>query len=90
MRFDDGTPPFSDDDTDVEIADGRILVCYFDDQGAVIFQGREQEPGRYALVARSRPRRAELSRREDVLLGSWREGDGGGSLRIELSKEEPE
>ncbi len=88
VGFDDGRPVFIDDDVDVEIEDGRMLLTYFDDQGAVIFQGREEAPGRYALIARSRPRRAQLQRTGGVLEGSWREGDSTGSLRIELTTEE--
>ena len=87
MGFDDGSPVFTDDDVDVEIEDGRILLTYFDERGAVVFQGREESPGRFALIARSRPRKAELRRSESVLEGSWREGDETGSLRIELSRE---
>ena len=88
VGFDDGTPVFIDDDVDVELGDGHILLVYFDDQGAVVFQGREEAPGRYELTARSRPRKAQLVRTEDVLEGSWQEGDRTGSLRIELTKVE--
>ena len=88
VGFDDGSPVFTDDDVDVTIADGRILLTYFDDQGAVVFEGREEAPGQYQLTARSRPRKAQLLRTEDVLEGSWREGDSTGSLRIELTKQE--
>ncbi len=88
VGFDDGSPVFIDDDVDVEIEDGRMLLTYFDDEGAVVFEGREQAPGHYVLTARSRPRKAQLLRTEDVLEGSWREGDSTGSLRIELTTEE--
>jgi hypothetical protein len=90
VGFDDGSPVFTDDDVDVEIEDGRILLTYFDERGAVVFQGREESPGRYALSARSRPRKAELAKSGAVLEGSWREGDETGSLRIELLGEEAE
>ena len=85
VGFDDGSPVFTDDDVDVEIEDGRMLLTYFDDQGAVVFQGREEAPGRYELIARSRPRRAQLLHTGSVLEGSWQEGDSTGSLRIELT-----
>ena len=88
VGFDDGSPVFTDDDVDVEIEDGQMLVVYFDDQGPVVFQGREAAPGRYELTARSRPRKAQLLRTEGVLEGSWQEGDRTGSLRIELGTEE--
>ncbi len=88
VGFDDGSPVFTDDDVDVSIEDGRILLTYFDDQGAVVFEGREEAPGHYELTARSRPRRAQLRRTDDVLEGSWREGNSTGSLRIELTMEE--
>ena len=88
VGFDDGSPAFTDDDVDVEIEEGRILVAYFDDQGAVIFQGREEEPGRFELIARSRPRKARLVRSDGVLEGSWWEADLRGTLRIELAEEE--
>ena len=90
VGFDDGSPMFTDEDADVEIEDGRILLTYFDERGAVVFQGREEAPGRYELTARSRPRRANLTRSGDVLEGSWRQGDQTGSLRIELSRPEAE
>lgn len=88
VRFDDGSPAFVDDDADVEIDDGRILLCYFDDCGAVVLQGREKEPGRFELVARSRPRKARLTRNEGVLEGTWYEGDSTGSLRVVLAERE--
>ncbi len=88
VGFDDGRPAFTDEDVDVEIEDGRILLTYFDERGAVVFQGREEAPGRYELIARSRPRRANLTRTDDVLEGSWREGDETGWLRIELTTQE--
>ncbi len=88
VGFDDGTPVFTDDDVDVELGDGHILLVYFDDQGAVVFQGREEAPGRYELTARSRPRKAQLVRTGSTLEGSWQEGENTGSLRIELTQEE--
>ena len=87
VEHDDGSPPFEDDDTDVRIEKGRILVCYWDDQGAVLFEGREEAPGRFVLTARSRPRKAELTMEPDgrTLRGTFEEGDLRGSLQIELS-----
>ncbi len=90
VGFDDGSPVFTDDDVDVEIEDGRMLLTYFDDQGAVVFQGREEAPGRFELTARSRPRKAQLQRTGGALEGSWQEGDVTGSLHIVLTPEETE
>ena len=86
---DDGAPAFEDDDADVELAEGRILVSYFDDQGPVVLQGRETAPGCFELSARSRPRKAELAARGDRLEGRWWEARAGGSLRIDLGEEQP-
>ncbi len=86
----DDAPDFEDDDADVELAEGSILVAYFDDQGPVVLQGRETSPGRFELLARSRPRKAELALEGSRLEGRWWEASGGGSLRIELGEEELE
>ena len=86
---DAGEPELLDDDVDVELADGRILVSYFDDQGPVVLQGQETAPGRYALSARSRPRKAELVLAGDRLEGRWWEASASGSLRIDLGEEAP-
>ncbi len=88
VGFDDGSPVFTDEDVDVTIEDGRILLTYFDDQGPVVFEGREEAPGHYELTARSRPRKAQLLRTGDLLDGSWQEDDSTGTLRIELVAQE--
>ncbi len=85
---DAGEPPFEDDDADVELGSGGVLVSYFDDQGPVVLQGVETEPGRFALKARSRPRQAELVREGTRLEGRWWDARTGGSLRIELGEEQ--
>ena len=54
--FEDGSPPYVDEDTEVRIEGGRLLVFYFDDEGAVVYDGVEEEPGRFRLMARSRRR----------------------------------
>ena len=90
VRFDDGSPVLEDDDALVRIEGGWILVCYWDEHGAVVFEGAESDPGRFQLKARSRPRTAELaySPERRVLEGTWSEGDVSGALRIELGKED--
>ena len=86
---DAGEPDVLDDDVDVELAQGRILVAYFDDQGPVVLEGLETAPGRYELTARSRPRRAELALSDGRLEGRWWEARSGGPLCIELGEEAP-
>ena len=73
--FEDGSPPYVDDDTEVRIEGGRLLVYYFDDEGAVVYDGVEEEPGRFRLMARSR-RRTGMVRFDDsgsVLRGYFEE-----------------
>ena len=88
VEFDDGSPPFEDDDSEVRIEEGRILICYWDDQGVVIFDGREEQPGHFVCSARSRPRKAELSMEPDgrTLRGTFEEGELRGTLEIELPR----
>jgi hypothetical protein len=85
---DDGAAAIADDDADVDLGEGRILVSYFDDEGPVVLQGLETTPGRFELAARSRPRKAELALEGDRLEGRWWEARRAGSLRIELGEEE--
>ena len=67
VGFDDGTPVFTDDDVDVELGDGHILLVYFDDQGAVVFQGREEAPGRYELTPGALAPRMDYSVTDDEI-----------------------
>ena len=83
-----GAPPFEDDDGDVELAPGGILVAYFDDRGPVVMQGVETQTGRFELKARSRPRKAELALEGSRLEGRWWEATAAGTLEIELGTEE--
>ena len=88
IEWHDGTPPHEDDDTDVHIEDGRIVVCYWDDQGPVVFEGTEEAPGHFELTARSRPRKATLALVAEGrrLEGSFEErGAPCGTLRIDLT-----
>ncbi len=77
---------FEDDDVDLRIDDAGIELCYWDDQGAVIFTGAPSSDGHFQLVCRSRPRVATLhfTPGERVLEGSWSERDERGHWRIEL------
>lgn len=77
-------PDFSGDDCDVTLEAGSITVAYFDDEGPVVFGGREASPGRFELVCRSRPRVATLERRGQAFEGSWEEQESRGSWRIVL------
>lgn len=87
VTHDDGSARIDDDTAEIEIAAGGLLLVYFDERGAVVLQGREEAPGRFACRARSRPRMARLTRAGRVLEGRWHEGDETGSLRIELESE---
>jgi len=83
-----GSADFEDTDADVSIGGGELLFCYWDDRGVVFFAGVEREPGRFELVARSRPRRATLRRRGPRRFeGSWEEGGDSGTLRVELPED---
>jgi hypothetical protein len=87
VRRDDGGPEIDDDTAEIEIASGRLLLVYFDERGAVIFEGRETVGGRFSARARSRPRKLELAREGLVLVGRWHERDETGSIRIELEED---
>lgn len=88
VRHDDGAPDVDDETAEIEIASGRLLLVYFDDRGAVIFEGREVERGRFQALARSRPRKLELALEGRVLEGRWHEAGDTGSIRIELEEDE--
>ncbi len=86
IACDDGSPDHEDDDADVGIEAGQIVISYMDDEGPVVLAGREQEPGSFELVARSRLRRATLVRSSDgrTLAGAWSERERGGKWLVEL------
>ena len=91
VRRADGEPPFLDDDCDVALEAGRLIVSYFDDEGPVVFEApapeaAEPAPAPYELVCRSRPRVATLQASPDRsrLHGRWREGDLEGEWTILL------
>lgn len=91
VAYDDGRPSHEDDDSDLQLGDGRLLLSYWDECGAVVLVGSETEPGRYELSARSRPRRGTLRREAPrSFAGSWQEGDESGSLRVEIPALDPE
>jgi hypothetical protein len=85
VGFDDGRPAQEDDDADLQLGDGELLLSYWDDEGIVVLVGDEREPGEYELLARSRPRRGTL-RRDDAhtFTGEWEQGDECGTVRVEL------
>ena len=89
VTYDDGRETFEDDDCDVSLDTGDLLITYWDERGPVVLAGTATEGG-FELVARSRPRRATLARSGDVLEGTWRERDETGGLRIELGAPERE
>jgi hypothetical protein len=84
IDFDDGTPPFVDDDTEVRIEGDRILLFYFDDEGPVVYDGVEEAPGSFRLSARSRPRTARMrfDASRSVLRGHFEEA--GVEVRFEI------
>jgi len=86
--YDDGSPDHADDDSDVGIEGGQIVVAYMDDEGPVVLAGREQAPGHFELVARSRLRRATLVRSSDgrTLAGAWNERERGGEWSVDLGE----
>ena len=85
VGYRDGRADFEDDDCDLQLADGALVLSYWDEHGAVVFAGAEVGPGRFELVARSRPRRCTLQRDGDhTFTGSWVQGDDSGTLRIEI------
>ena len=86
ISCDDGSPSHEDADADAGIEDGQIMVAYMDDEGPVVLAGREQEPGHFELVGRSRLRRATLVRSGDgrALAGAWSERERGGKWLVEL------
>lgn len=89
VTYDDGREAFEDEDCDVALEDGQLLVTYWDERGPVVLQGVWRESA-FDVVARSRPSRATLVQSGDVLEGTWQERDESGGLRIELSAPEPE
>ena len=81
-----GGSRFDDDDCDVRLEGDQLVVTYWDENGAVVFDGSRDEGGVFDLWCRSRPRRAELHFCEEnrALEGSWSERESRGTWRIEL------
>ena len=89
VGFDDGRSDHEDDDADLQLGDGELLLSYWDDEGAVVLVGAEAEPGHFELLARSRPLRCALRRADArTLTGSWSQGEECGTLRVELPAED--
>lgn len=90
IRFDDGRAALEDDDALVHLEGDRLLLCYWDERGVVVFEGARRADGGYALRARSRPGVAQVSLSGDggVVEGTWQEGDTSGGLRVELGEEQ--
>ena len=51
---------FACDDAEVWIEGESILICYFDDEGIVVLEGRPDDAHGWTIAARSRPRQAFL------------------------------
>lgn len=84
----DGRLDLEDDDADLSLGDGALVLAYWDEQGAVVFAGAEAEPGRFELTARSRPRRCTLLREDArTFTGSWAQGEECGTLRVVIPDE---
>jgi len=87
VRVEEGGELLHEDaDARLRIDDGSILVAFMDDEGPVVLEGREREPGRFELEARSRPRSATLVQggAGRSLAGEWLERGRTGAWRIDL------
>ena len=86
MRDSSETLEFEDDDVELKIEAGSISVVYWDEEGPVVFVGTvgTGDGEEFALVCRSRPRKATLSWSSDrrSLAGTWSQGDEQGSWII--------
>ena len=87
LRTLDDEPIFVDDDCDVSLEDGSIRITYFDEEGPVVFAGRDDGSGCFELVCRSRPRKGSLRFDKDRarLEGEWGEREQAGRWIILLS-----
>lgn len=70
---------------EVRISDSSIAISYHDD-GPVVYEGSEIEPGHFKLQSSAVGGRATLHRtgNEDILEGSWVEKGVQGMWRIQL------
>jgi len=85
VGYRDGRANLEDDDSDLQLDGGALVLAYWDEHGAVVFAGAEAEPGRFELTARSRPRRCTLQREGSrTFTGTWVQGAECGTLRIEI------
>ena len=88
VGYRDGRADVEDDDSDLHLSEGGLVLSYWDEHGAVVFAGAEAEPGRFELTARSRPRRCTLQREDSrTFIGSWVQGEECGTLRVEIPDE---
>lgn len=72
---------------EVRIDNGDIVVAYDDDDGPVVYNGKEIEPGHFKLTVSGRKYRATLHRFVDdpyVLEGWWIEDGYQGMWRLTL------
>jgi hypothetical protein len=80
---------FRCEDAEVWIEGEAILISYFDDEGIVVLEGREDGAGGWQLVARSRPRRARLrpeAREATAFVGEIEEHGETAGFRLRLSE----
>jgi hypothetical protein len=85
----DGTVAWEDATAEVRLDEREIVVSYFDEDGPVVYVGRNRGTRRFDLACRSRARRATLERSADGVLldGTWLEGDDKGTWKVSLSGE---
>jgi hypothetical protein len=86
--FFDETPAFEDEECVVRIEEDVIEVGYDDEEGNVIYKGKNDSCGHFELICPERSGRATLHMFKDgkILDGYWIEGGYKGFWSIELRK----
>lgn len=86
LYYDERPAYINDEGYIVRLYDDRIEVAYDDDEGAVLYQGKNKGDGHFDLAAPERNGRASLHffPNSHFMEGYWQEGDSRGMWRIHL------
>ena len=89
VLFYDETPAYEGVECEIRLGDGEIVVTYWEEDGVVLYRGREDGEGHYILECPAKNGKASLHSFPDsrYLEGWWIEEGYRGAWRVTLLKQ---
>lgn len=86
IGFYDETPAWENEECEIRINDGEIVVSYEDDHGVVVYKGKDEGTGHFVLECPAKRAKATLHQfpKSKFLEGFWLEEGSRGFWRITL------